>query len=107
MASPLDNCDGARGQLGGWDPFLPSAPEDRAELLHRFACVEKKTLFTQGPAIRFAIPSSGASLSTGGWGIPSIWQTRRQALHHKDSVSRTRELTTGPSQRHVSCFKPA
>jgi hypothetical protein len=65
MAIPLDNRDGSRGQLRVRAERLPAPPEDRAELLHRFAYVEKKTLFTQGPAIRFAIPSSDTSLSTG------------------------------------------
>src|SRR6185369_16088189 len=62
--------------LGDRDRRLPAPPGNRAELLHRFACVEKKMLFTQGAAIRFTIPSLEPSLSTSGYGFPSISRTR-------------------------------
>ena len=53
---------GQRGNSG--ERFaLSSSPKDRTNLLHRFACVEKMTHFTDTPAIPFLVPNRAGLLS--------------------------------------------
>jgi hypothetical protein len=85
MAIPLDNRDGLREQLRrGFGPVL-SKPEQWVQVLHRFACVEKLTLFTDSRAIPFAVPKTGERVPTAdprlAKGRNMVWERLPDAVH--------------------------
>src|SRR5262245_60637138 len=73
---PLDNRDGLREQPRRGVRAISSPPRKREQVLHRFAYVEKVTLFSGAPAIPSPFPSSARPLSTN---CPGICQAGAQA----------------------------